>query len=342
MYLGNNIKYSTETILQTEIQEEFYNDVIKGLSKKAKQLPSKYFYDKQGDRLFQQIMQCNDYYLTRSELEILEDKTAEIAVPMLNRGTSFDLIELGTGDGAKTYHLLKYLMEQNAGFRYLPVDISANILSVLKNKLNNSLPKLEILDYPGDYFEALEELSSQSSTRKVVLMLGANVCNMEVDETYIFCKRLHQFLLPGDMVLMGFDLKKNPQTILLAYNDHEGITRKFNLNLLKRINRELQADFDLGQFEHFQTYDPQSGACRSFLVSLSEQQVKIGNHTVSFESNEQVAVEISQKYALPEIEKLAIETGFQIVQHTFDSKNWFTTHFGKFNNLNAKFLLSSI
>ena len=324
MYLDNKIKYSTETLIQLPEQKEFYNDVINGLSKKVKQLPSKYFYDKQGDRLFQQIMHCNDYYLTRCELEIFVNKTAEIAIPMLNAGTSFDLIELGAGDGTKTYHLLKYLMEQTTWFRYLPVDISPNILSVLKNKLNTTLPKLEVSDYQGDYFEALEELSSQSSRKKVVMILGANVCNMEVDETYKFCKRLHQFMQPGDLVLMGFDLKKNPQTILNAYNDRDGITREFNLNLLKRINRELQADFDLGQFEHFQTYDPLSGACRSFLISLSEQQVTIGNYTVSFESNEPITVEISQKYALPGIEKLALETGFRIVKHTYDSKSWFT------------------
>lgn len=324
MYLDNKTKYSTETVIQIAGKKEFFSDVITGLSKKAKQLPSKYFYNKQGDRLFQQIMHCNDYYLTRCELEILQQKTGEIAAPMLADGTSFDMIELGAGDATKTYYLLNYLMEQKTSFRYLPVDISPNILAVLKNKLNAVLPGLQVSEFQGDYFEALEEIGKQSPKRKVVLMLGANVCNMEVDETYSFCKRLHQFLQPGDLVLMGFDLKKNPQTILNAYSDSEGITREFNLNLLKRINNELEADFELSQFEHFQTYNPQSGACRSYLISLSEQKVTIGNHTVSFEASEPVAVEISQKYSLPEIEKLAIETGFQIVKHSFDSKKWFT------------------
>lgn len=324
MYLDNKTKYSTETVIQTAEKYEFFSDVITGLSKKAKQLPSKYFYDKQGDLLFQQIMHCNDYYLTRCELEILQQKTVEIAAPILADKHSFDMIELGAGDATKTYYLLNSLMEQKTSFRYLPVDISPNILAVLKNKLNAVLPGLNVSEFQGDYFEALEEICKQSTKRKVVLMLGANVCNMEVSETYSFCKRLHQFLQPGDLVLMGFDLKKNPLTILNAYNDRVGITREFNMNLLKRINREIQADFDLDQFEHFQTYNPQSGACRSFLISLSEQLVKIGNYTVSFEANEPVSVEISQKYSLPEIEKLACETGFRMVNHSFDSQKWFT------------------
>ncbi len=323
MYLDNNLKFSTDTIYKKQGQEQFYDDVLKGLTKKIKQLPSKYFYDKQGDQLFQQIMQNNDYYLTRCEMEILQQKTAEVARPFMFNNTSFDLIELGAGDATKTYHLLNYLVGQKTEFQYLPVDISPNILSVLKKKLTTKLPDLHISEFEGEYFEALEEISQQSSKQKVVMVLGANMCNMEVEDTYNFCIRLHHFLHPGDLVLIGFDLKKNPQIILNAYNDKQGLTREFNLNLLKRINRELDGNFDLHQFEHYQTYDPRTGACKSYLISLSKQKISIGNNTIYFEANEPVYMEISQKYSLAEIENLAQQTGFKIVQHSFDSKNWF-------------------
>lgn len=301
----------------------FYNNVIEGLGKGQKELSSKYFYDKQGDLLFQQIMACEDYYLTRCEEEIFRDKTLQIIQPLTHSGTPFDMIELGAGDGTKTFHLLKELVDLETDFSYFPLDISRHILSVLDNNLSQSLPNLTVEPTEGDYFEGLKKITSCSSKRKVVLFLGSNIGNMSPSQSLAFCRNLQDLLSPGDLVIIGFDLKKNPHTILKAYTDSEGITEKFNLNLLHRINRELGANFNPDQFEHYQSYDPISGACKSFLVSLSDQKVSIGDQRFLFRENESIYMEVSQKFSLEEIEDLAEMSGFKEIAICLDSKKWF-------------------
>ena len=157
------------------------------------------------------------------------------------------------------------------------------------------------------------------------MFLGSNIGNMPVDAAEKFCRELRSHLSPGDMVLIGVDLKKNPKTILAAYNDKEGITKRFNLNLLQRINRELNADFNTDQFEHYPTYDPETGACKSYLVSLVEQDVRInGMETIRFAKDEYIFMEISQKFTIPQIDQMAVKASFKALDHFFDSKNWFT------------------
>lgn len=302
---------------------QFRQDVINGLQKSPKSLPSKYFYDSIGDELFQQIMAMPEYYLTKCELDIFKNKTSEIADVMINGGDSFDLIELGAGDAMKSTYLLKYLSDRKADFTYMPIDISGNILSVLQEQLNTKLPSLEITALEGEYFEMLDKATYISDRRKVVLFLGGNIGNMDVNEAQEFCKQLQERLNPGDMVLIGFDLKKNPQIILDAYNDKSGITAAFNLNLLSRINRGLNADFEISQFEHFQTYDPVNGACKSFLVSLKDQYVLIDDVEIYFEKDEFISVEISQKFSREQIHEFADISGFKIIAEVEDSKGWF-------------------
>ncbi|WP_439135363.1 L-histidine N(alpha)-methyltransferase [Pseudomaricurvus sp.] len=301
----------------------FLDDVLQGLTSKQKYLHSKYFYDEYGDRLFQQIMACPDYYLTRCELDVFQNKTSELAFPIQAPGTPFDLIELGAGDATKTFYLLHHLLEADPAFTYKPIDISGHILSVLKQHLGEKLPALKVQPHEGDYFDALKRICQQSSRRKVVLFLGSNIGNMQPEESTEFCKRLSSLLSPGDLAIVGFDLKKNPKTILHAYDDKDGLTSEFNLNLLRRINTQLNGDIDLDQFEHFQTYDPDSGACRSFLMSLTKQTATISGEEISFRENEPVYMEVSQKYDREEIDELACESGFKTISHCFDSKQWF-------------------
>lgn len=305
-------------------EDQFRFDVLEGLGSKPKKLHSKYFYDKIGDRLFQQIMAMPEYYLTNCEMDIFQNKTSDLAKIILENDSAFDLIELGAGDGTKSAFLLKHLLEQKADFNYMPIDISANILAVLEQKLNTELPELTITSLEGEYFKMLEKAAHLSSRRKVVLFLGSNIGNMEKEEASVFCKGLNDYLSPGDIVLMGFDLKKNPQIILDAYNDKTGITASFNLNLLTRINNELNADFVLEKFEHYQTYDPLSGACRSYLVSLENQTITIDGQPINFEKDELVYMELSQKYSLEESDDLAANSGFVTINHIMDSKSWFT------------------
>lgn len=304
-------------------EEKFQAEIIAGLTGNPKRLPSKYFYDSFGDKLFQRIMDMPEYYLTRCELDVFRKKTAELAAAISTHGEPFDLIELGAGDATKSSYLLQYLIDSNADFSYMPIDISKNILTVLDNKLKIAMPLLKITCLEGEYFDMLEEAQRLSKRKKVVLFLGSNIGNMELAEAHEFCKQLNKKLAKDDIVLIGFDLKKNPNTILEAYNDKTGITAAFNLNLLSRINRELGADFDIAQFQHYQTYNPVTGACRSFLISLHNQVVQIDGHTLSFYRDELIHMEISQKFSSSEIKQLAHDTGFKSMHEITDDNHWF-------------------
>ena len=157
-----------------------------------------------------------------------------------------------------------------------------------------------------------------------MLFMGANIGNMNTEEAKGFCAELKSLLSKDDILIIGFDLKKNPKRILDAYNDEQGITRAFNLNLLNRINRELGGDFDIDNFEHYASYDPESGMCKSYLISLADQVVHIGDtDVVNFSKDEYIFMEISQKYSIAEIEGLAAECGFTCQQHLYDSNKYF-------------------
>lgn len=303
--------------------DKLKQEVIAGLRGSSKSLPSKYLYDQTGDRLFQEIMKMPEYYLTNCELDIFKNRTAELAGIIAKGDQPFDLIELGAGDASKSSFLLKYLIHEGVEFTYRPIDISGNILTELEDRLGSEIPELKIDSLKGEYFEMLAEATSLSSRRKVVLFLGGNIGNMEWDEIEEFCRELNHNLSKGDMVLIGFDLKKNPHTILDAYNDKAGITAAFNLNILTRLNHELAANFDPAQFQHYQTYDPISGACRSYLVSLREQKVEIGEVSIAFSQNELINIEVSQKVSPEEIAALAEKSDFRLITNIQDSKGWF-------------------
>jgi len=300
----------------------FYQDVINGLKASQKYLFSKYFYDEAGDRLFQQIMASPEYYLTRCEMEIFQHQSGDIAARF--EGEPFDLVELGPGDATKSWHLLRELMKRKAHFTYYPIDISSNVIGWLEEKLPTSLPGIQLQGLNGEYLDRMEYVEHISQRRKIVLFMGANIGNMTMQQATLFCRQLRDRMRPGDLLLIGFDLKKDPKTILDAYNDKQGITRAFNLNLLKRINRELGADFDVAQFEHYPIYDPASGACKSYLISKVAQDVRIGEEEViHFAESEPVYMEISQKYSLGETHYLARQSGFKPIHEFYDSKKMF-------------------
>ncbi len=301
----------------------FRKDVLDGLLLPQKKLSSKYFYDKDGDRLFQQIMAMPEYYLTNCELDIFKNKTAELAKSIIADKTPFDLIELGAGDATKSTFLLSYLYKNKIDFSYIPIDISKYILNGLSEKLDIEFPALEVMSLTGEYFDMLDQATLISKRRKVILFLGSNIGNMDIKDANHFCRGINEKLNDGDIFIAGFDLKKNPHTILAAYNDAKGITAAFNLNLLKRINRELDSNFDISRFQHYQTYDPVSGACRSYLVSVCEQNVRIANTVINFKKDELIDMEISQKFSEDDIKHLAKNSGFHIVHEIRDSRNWF-------------------
>lgn len=301
----------------------FLHDVLSGLQAHPKRLLSKYFYDKRGDELFEKIMASDDYYLTRCELEIFKKQKAAIAAAVRKDREKLDIIALGPGDSSKTIHLIEELANEDALEKYFPIDISENIIHTLQPMMQKKFPELEFHGLAGEYFDKLPDVLRISTNKRLVFFVGATIGNFTPDEMLVFCKKLHDNLQKGDIVLIGFDLKKDPRKILAAYNDSEGWTARFNLNLLRRINEELDADFVLENFSHFPNYDPLTGACRSFLISEKDQKVSMGGQHVLFKKGEPIYMEVSQKYNPAEIAAAARACGFHQTESFTDSNNYF-------------------
>src|SRR5260221_1655521 len=314
---------SATTLKQAGRRSAFYNDVIDGLRAETQFLSYKSFYDETGDKLFEQIMACREYYPTRCEMEIMQLQSGEMAKLFTTYSPSFDLVELGPGDATKSWFLLRELQKNHAAFTYYPIDISTNVIGWLENKLPATLPGIRLHGLNGEYLEKMQQVNSFSPNPKIVLFMGANIGNMTIPQATHFCRQLHDHMQPGDLLFIGFDLKKHPRTILDAYNDRQGFTRAFNLNLLTRINRELDANFNTELFEHYPVYDPGTGTCKRYLISLTEQEVQIGDKMITFKENEPLYMEISQKYSLAETENMAAQSGFEPVHTFLDSKKWF-------------------
>ncbi|WP_231489753.1 L-histidine N(alpha)-methyltransferase [Pedobacter sp. Leaf170] len=314
-------------ILSTEktalANTEFLEETLEGLKQEPKRMYSKYFYDETGDVIFQQIMNMEEYYLTNAEMEIMKHQANHIADVLSDNNAGFDLIELGAGDATKSIHLLKALIDKKLDFKYFPIDISEHVIAELEQSLPAELPALNFQGLIGDYFKMLKKETAISDRKKVVLFMGANIGNMDVQEAQTFCMGLKHLLSPNDILIIGFDLKKNPRKILEAYNDKAGITSSFNLNLLSRINRELDGDFDVNAFEHYASYNPENGACKSYLISLQNQTVNIGSEEFNFSKDEYILMEISQKYSKQEIEELANASGFKVVKYFTDEQHYF-------------------
>lgn len=307
----------------------FAQHVATGLNQRPRNLSSMYIYDEKGSRLFQEIMQMPEYYLTRTEYAILKHQRQDIALMLAPRAAQgLDIIEFGAGDGTKTQLLLDYFSDQDRDFRYLPIDISTSALEGLTQKLKARLPQLVVEPVVGEYFESLQTLSTgaHANRHKLVLFLGSNVGNFSHQEAVDFFRHMHEVLRPGDQVLVGFDLKKSPERILAAYQDEEGITAAFNQNILARINRELGGNFDLSQFRYVPTYNPESGEVSAYQMSLCDQEVYIEALDASFHFNrwDTIHTEVSRKYSLETIEFFAATSGFQVEAHFSDAKGYFS------------------
>ncbi|TKS56854.1 L-histidine N(alpha)-methyltransferase [Mesohalobacter halotolerans] len=311
-------------------QTQFEKDVIKGLIDYPKHLPSKYIYDQRGDKLFQIIMAMPEYYLTNCEFDILSLHKTEICEAFSN-DEGFDLIELGAGDGKKTKILLKELVDKNYNFDYFPIDISQNVLDELTKSLKQEIPEANVYAKQGTYFDVLSELDKYGNRKKVILFLGSNIGNLLHKDAIKFLKKIQRNMQEDDVLFLGFDQKKHPQTILNAYNDDAKITEKFNKNILRRINRQFEADFDLDQFMHWETYNPETGTALSYLVSLKEQNVKIKklDLQVKFEAWESIHVEISQKYDDAVVEWLAAQSGLKPQKSFLDQKGYYKNYIFK-------------
>lgn len=313
---------SSDTLVLEQVDSTFAKDVREGLESSPKRISSKYFYDEKGDALFQQIMQLEEYYPTDCEFEIFEAHKEELKRDV--GAERFQLIELGAGDGTKTKILIDHFLRTNTDFSYAPIDISKSVLTHLERDLAQRWPQLSVTTVANEYFGGLERLAANNE-RKLVLFLGGNIGNMTQEEAQSFLESLGQHLQTGDLILIGFDLQKDPQTIINAYSDSKGITAQFNLNLLNRINNELGGNFQLDCFQHWATYNPVSGATESHLISTCEQEVFIEalDESFHFDAWEAMHTELSLKYNLPQIEALAESCGFAPKQIYTDDRSYF-------------------
>ncbi|RWW99751.1 L-histidine N(alpha)-methyltransferase [Flavobacterium cerinum] len=310
--------------MNTPQHSHFAEDVLKGLTTKEKHVSSKYFYDDNGSRIFMQIMQMPEYYPTACEFEILSQQSGNI-FDTINFTTKFNIVEFGSGDGIKTRQLLKAFMDKKAQFTYIPIDISQEANDALQQNMKTALPNLDIQPRTGDYFEVLNELSA-GTLPNLFLFLGGNIGNYKKDEAIDLLERFNADMKKGDMLLMGMDLKKNPRIIQLAYDDPHGITRSFNMNLLQRMSRELEADILSDQFDFYSNYNPKNGEVNSYLVSLKKQSFysKVLDTTFHLEKDELIWTELSRKYSFEEINALAEATGFTVKNNFLDCRHYYT------------------
>ncbi len=297
---------------------DFSTDVVAGLSSNPHTLPCKYFYDERGAALFQKICELPEYYVTRTEIDILDRNRAEIASQL---GPDIQLIGLGTGAGTKTRILIEAL--ENPAV-YIPVDISEKQLRESTALFQKIFPQLEILPVCADYLQPVVLPSPRhKSARNIVYFPGSTIGNFEPHEAVEFLRRIANVCRGGGGLLIGVDLKKDQHVLEAAYNDRAGVTAQFNSNLLERVNRELGADFDLDQWRHRAIYNSNAGRIEMHLISEIDQFVHLDEHKFHFRRSDKIITEFSYKYAPEEFAALASKAGFEFVRMWTDDARLF-------------------
>jgi L-histidine Nalpha-methyltransferase len=297
---------------------EFQADVIAGLSSNPRTIPCKYFYDAHGATLFQKICELPEYYVTRTEIDILDRSRADIASEL---GPDVELIGLGTGAGTKTRVLIEAL--ENPAV-YVPVDISEQQLRESTALFRKIFRNLEILPVCADYLQPVVlPVPSRKPARNIVYFPGSTIGNFEPDEAVQFLHRVANVCRGGGGLLIGVDLKKDRQVLEAAYNDRAGVTAQFNLNLLRRINRELGADFDLDRWSHRAIYNSDASRIEMHLISETDQLVHLNEHKFHFTHGEKIITEFSYKYSPDEFASLAAKAGFDFVRMWTDAEGLF-------------------
>jgi dimethylhistidine N-methyltransferase len=300
------------------VASDLSSDVIAGLSSNPRALPCKYFYNERGAALFQKICELPEYYITRTEIDTLDKRRAEIASQI---GPNVELIGLGTGAGTKTRILIEALEKPAV---YIPVDISEKQLRKSSALFRKIFPDLEILPVCADYLQPVVLPSPRhKAARNVVYFPGSTIGNFEPNEALEFLRRIAKVSGRGGGLLIGVDLKKDQQVLEAAYNDSAGVTAQFNLNLLQRINGELGANFDFDQWRHRAIYNSNAGRIEMHLISETDQLVELNEHKFHFRRGEKIITEFSYKYAPDEFAALAAKAGFNFVRIWTDKARLF-------------------
>jgi dimethylhistidine N-methyltransferase len=304
-------------------QDVFLQDVLAGLSQQQKQLPCKYFYDERGSQLFEDICQLDEYYLTRTELTIMEDHADEMGQQI---GPGAMLVEYGSGSSIKTRILLDNLPDPTA---YVPVDISGDHLYQTAEELREDYPEIEILPVCADFNKKFSlPTAAKPPTHAAVYFPGSTIGNFRPAQARRLLRGIGQICGSGGGLLIGVDLQKDPRVIEAAYNDRHGVTGQFNLNLLHRINRELEADLNVDEFEHDAIYNRKAGRVEIYLVSKTDQTATIQGHDVHFQAGERIHTEDSHKYTIDGFAAMARESGLSLHRAWIDDDEYFAVlHF---------------
>lgn len=301
--------------------EDFLAAVVEGLSQPQKRIPSKYFYDERGSKLFEQITQLPEYYPTRTEMALMRTHVAEFAELI---GPHASLVEFGSGSSTKVRILLDALEAPSA---YIPIDISRDHLIESAKGLAETYPELRVVPVAADYTQPLDLPEIPNEVVRIGFFPGSTIGNFSHAEAVDFLRVVATELGTDNGLLIGVDLRKDAAILHAAYNDAAGITAKFNLNILRHINRELGADFNFDGFTHDARWRPEKGNIEMHLVSTCKQSVRIGSHVFEFAKGESIHSEDSHKYTIEEFHALAAEAGWRAYRHWTDADNLFSIHY---------------
>ena len=301
--------------------------VREGLSATPKWLPAKLFYDAAGSELFEQITELPEYYLTRTERAIFESHAAEI---LQAAGPSLTLVELGAGTAVKTGILIEELLRRQPRALYYPIDVSPSALQEAATQLGRQFPQLRVNPIIADYTGGVEALN-RISGRKLVLYIGSSIGNFEPDESVRVLRRIRRTLRTGDAFLLGADFAKSSKILIPAYDDSQGVTAAFNKNVLARINRELEANFNLDTFRHVALWNRRCSRMEMHLESVTVQQVFVPllDMDIDFAAGERIHTENSYKYTAEMIESILRDSGFKLERSWHDRQKWFGVHLAR-------------
>ena len=301
--------------------------VLEGLSRRPRSLPPKLFYDAAGSALFDRITELPEYYLTRTERAILQTYASEM---ITSAGASLEVVELGAGSASKTGILLEAVLRRQMRCRYCPVDVSRDALAIADRRLRAELPGLRVRPIVADYTHGMT-LPSRNGHRRLALYLGSSIGNFDPPEAIAVLRALRKQLRSGDALLLGTDLAKSQRVLLPAYDDAQGVTAAFNQTVLARINRELDADFDLTRFRHVALWSRRESRMEMYLESTARQVVTIDDIglRLEFEPGERIHTENSYKYTLPRAASMLAEAGFRLERTWMDERKWFAVHLAR-------------
>jgi len=320
--------------IKARVESPVASAARKGLSTQPKRLPPWLFYDADGSRLFDQITHLPEYYLTRTEREILAANSTEIIAQAAQSGGTGQakllITELGAGSADKTRLLLKAAVERQGQVIYEPVDVSASALETARTRIEEEIPGVHVAPRLMDYTHGLKVEQAGAGERRLVLYIGSSIGNFEPRPAAQLLRGVRGGLQPGDTLLLGVDLVKDESTLMAAYNDAAGITARFNLNMLARLNRELGADFDLRAFAHRAVWNQDKSRIEMHLESLAAQRVRLASLglEVRFRAGERIHTENSYKYAPGQVEALLSATGFAPESTWTDARGWFAVCLG--------------